>query len=175
MAGRVFGDEGETHALRQMGLDHLNRHIGKTFRRWKEDLRSDYGEVGERRLWRIITWLIDNKLVRRSDEEFFDEEWDDGGQMSYVYFRVSDTAPVLKAISCCGLCGARGATQKTHISHRMHRYFRHARGFRQSHARLQSYEVIEYGLPAPTPRPPESFKASRPRASRAAEPARQAA
>lgn len=93
MATRVYSEQCDTHTLRQIGLRHLYRLEARTFHDWAQAVREDFGSVGERRIYRVMKWLIDSQLVRKSDETFIQ---DNGGAFPTevaLYLRVSDEVP----------------------------------------------------------------------------------
>ncbi len=112
------GDAAEAHILREIGLGKLGRRVGKTFITWKREVRDDYGEVDERRLYRVLEWLIAHGLARRSDERVPADEHDEPNtQPLYLYFAVMEGAKVPKRKACprCGICGAFNLTARSHV------------------------------------------------------------
>jgi hypothetical protein len=121
MAATSWSDHSDTHILREIGLSHLNRRIGKTFNEWKKNVRDDFGKASERRLYRALQWLIDHGLVSRSDTKVEDPN-DELDGLYYLYFRVRDWREVPRNPPCvrCGICGMEGVTRKTHVGYRDH-------------------------------------------------------
>lgn len=185
MGARVFSDRDATHALRELGLEHLHRRMPKTFTQWKRDVRADYGTVDERRLYRILAWLVRQGLVAKSAEMILVDDHEGEGSFAFEYRRLGSAVPVLDPHYRCSLCGSLGVTMKSHIagSARLHRWFRHVATRRQNRsrrngARPADYEAIEFGYPTRSARAPAALTASketRPRAWSAGGAAHQAA
>jgi hypothetical protein len=92
LATRVYSEQCDTHTLRQIGLRHLYRLEARTFHDWAQAVREDFGSVGERRIYRVMRWLIDNRLVVKSDETLTQENGGFYNEVS-LYLRVSDEVP----------------------------------------------------------------------------------
>lgn len=62
-------------------------------------VRQEWGEIGERRLWRILEWLIGRGAVRRIGDRYHGEGYVLGAAVPLESKRSRST---------CGVCGDRG-------------------------------------------------------------------
>lgn len=104
--------------LREIILDHLNRHIGKTSAQLKQDVIDDFGSLsrrsdsGDRLFLRHLSYLIKVGCVRRG------RDWDlEMGQWRPIYFLVTKAMPPARKQFCrkCGLIGSRTTAHPEHL------------------------------------------------------------
>jgi hypothetical protein len=68
----------ETHALRRSMLNYVTSHprsAGRIFTL----LRAEWGEVGERRLWRVLRWLLAQGAIVRVGCRYHSDGYVRGG------------------------------------------------------------------------------------------------
>jgi hypothetical protein len=111
------GDQEAAHILREIGLSHLRVRVPRSFHRWKQDVRDDYGHVEERTLYRVLAWLIKYGLVRRSDARVTDDDDSmNANCIAYMYYRreYDSEVPRIKRSVVCSVCGKPGVTKHSH-------------------------------------------------------------
>lgn len=112
MAARGDTDRGgETRMLREIILEHMSTRIGKSSMDLSIEVREDFGEVGQRRFLRQISWLVQVGCARR------DQEWDlELGWFRPIYFLIHRRLPGGGRPWCrkCGLIGAMTGACPTH-------------------------------------------------------------
>lgn len=124
MAADARHPDSSARILREIILDHLNKHIGKTSAELKRDVIDDFGSLsrredsGDRLFLRHLQILIDLGCVRRDED--FDLEM---GQMRPLYFLVKKEMPP-PCREFCRKCGLIGSRTSRHPEHRgaMKRY-----------------------------------------------------
>lgn len=118
MAPRADSDHvGDTRTMREIMLDHLSRHFGKSSMELSDDVQNDYGSFGSRRFHRSLAHLIRVGCVRR------DREWDlELGHWRPVYFLIHRDIPDGGGQQWCRSCGLIGTRTGSHPLHiRRHR------------------------------------------------------
>lgn len=56
--------------FRSIVLDSIGTHVPKTFAEIRAAVTDDYGEVGERRLYRALRKMVANGLIDRTDSGY---------------------------------------------------------------------------------------------------------
>lgn len=62
--------QSETHALREAVWEQLSFRFPIPARQVFARVESEWGEIGERRLWRALLWNQQHGKVRRSDDGY---------------------------------------------------------------------------------------------------------
>lgn len=113
--------------FREIAVEHLHHRWGKSFSTFRRDLTEDYGQVDERKIYRVLAWLMKHGLARRSERRVIEDDFGDPlPGLMFLYYRVGvEAVPGRRVLfppvprtewvsNVCGLCGQKGVSTRSH-------------------------------------------------------------